>query len=172
MAGKIFDTRGRLAASCLLTLKGTNQAYEPAECGSIGKGVEYIAQSRAIARLNQMQNVVSKSGINANIQWEVVLPSGKHPDILVYNRDDPSVPLQVIEVKGTWSRYYNQTQRQITGYIQELQTVVGPAYTVVPGTVLNGTVDSFRGPSRDLRCNWFRCVCHVLRLHQQCSWNA
>ncbi|MCA4135757.1 hypothetical protein, partial [Arthrobacter sp. M4] len=69
----MFTSRGRIEDKCLVQPKGApiNKGvfrtppdyYERAECGSNGDGIEYIAQARAIARLNAMSPSGSKAGI-------------------------------------------------------------------------------------------------------------
>jgi hypothetical protein len=151
VAGQLFNTRGRLVPSCLTNLKDMTQSYEPSECGkSNQRQIEYIAQARAIARLNEMQMFPSKTGINANLQWEVGLPNSESPssplraDIVIYDRNDPAVPVQIIEVKGEWNRDYDRTFDQIQGYLGALRSKIGSQYNAVEGSALNGTVDTFR----------------------------
>ncbi|RPF21309.1 VWD domain-containing protein [Myceligenerans xiligouense] len=104
-------SRGQLLATCFNSAKAAlpDALYGRTECKN-GGGTqdEAIAQARYIQRLNDA-GVYGKpatvGGISPDIQWEVKYSKpagaamGGRPDVVVYDRDDPNGPLEVVEVK-------------------------------------------------------------------------
>lgn len=106
-------SRGGLRADCFNSAKAAlkDALYGRTECRNGGAGTtqdEAIAQGRYIQRLNDSGvygKPVTVGGISPDIQWEVAYPKppgaamAGRPDVVVYDRDDPNGPLEVVEVK-------------------------------------------------------------------------
>ncbi len=78
--------------------------YRLSECKGSTKTMqaEAVAQARAIAQLNAAGvygDSAPTGGITPNLQWETTLPSGGEPDLLLYDRNDPSGPVGLGELK-------------------------------------------------------------------------
>jgi hypothetical protein len=134
IAGVAATTRGRLNPVCLngpSAFKTPPAFYVPRECGGNGLGGEAIAQARAISTLNANGThdaPAAPGGIAPNIQWETSPGTGRRSDILVYDRNDTTVPIQIIEVKGTWNQTYEEAGDQLNGYVgtwRNLNAVTG-----------------------------------------------
>ena len=129
IAGSVYSTRQRITDdSCFANPKATQlpnptnpfpAIYRKSGCKD-PKGTRYqvesVAQARMIAQLDLQsphgdvtQNLPGTPNISPNIQWEVAVPGASgnpiYPDILVYNRTDPTGAISIIEnkVKGTAS---------------------------------------------------------------------
>jgi hypothetical protein len=133
---------------CLLEPKAIsefNPEYRPGDCGikpcdNKLLPAEAIAQARLIAQINQHKVYGDQSigGISANIQWEPRIPNSSgqqirgcganriqrylRPDLLLYKRGDPSVPLEVAEIKQTppMGSGRGLALTQATAYVNEL----------------------------------------------------
>ncbi len=92
--------------------------------------------------LNSVDPARSSVGISPNLQWEIQLPTGDRPDILVYDRTSIASVLQVIEVKGRWNQDYGLVEFQLHGYLDQLAKLTGK--TLSQGTNLAGYTDSYR----------------------------
>ncbi|MFI2486114.1 VWD domain-containing protein [Promicromonospora kroppenstedtii] len=110
IAEEVRGSRSGLLDACFNAAKAAlaNAIYTRHECHK-GYGVqaEAIAQGRAIQKLNSA-GVYGKAavagGITPDIQWEVTYPgtTGKKSgriDILLYDKDDPIAPIELVEVK-------------------------------------------------------------------------
>lgn len=105
-------SRGQLLATCFNSAKAAlaDALYGRTECKN-GRGTtqdEAIAQARYIQRLNDAGvygKPVTVGGISPDIQWEVKyskrpgIDRGGRPDVVVYDRDNPNGPIEVVEVK-------------------------------------------------------------------------
>ena len=81
IAGVWVNTRSKIKASCFSYAPSLvlDAIYGEHECGSTGRGAEFIAQSRAIARLNMDSGLPSLTGINAGIQPRTCTSSPSRP---------------------------------------------------------------------------------------------
>lgn len=120
--GHLMFTRALHEEDCLTGEHATdfNRVYVPGECGSSsGRGVERIAHSRAIARLNiaRAKKHTPVGEVHPDIQWEMYIDKpmkdppqkvGMRPDIVLYNHSDHSDSIsnqvEIIEVKITNGR--------------------------------------------------------------------
>lgn len=118
------STRLGLRADCIESAKAlqSNPLYSVTECRA-GRGVqaEAIAQARAIAQLNDagVHGDRATEGITANLQWEVRYPGGQ-VDLLVYDRTDTAVPIELVELKGVWNGGERAARDQLGRYVRDL----------------------------------------------------
>ena len=150
IAGTQFPTRQRITRlECferdLATWKPSADRPAPALYPRSGckegsrQQIESIAQSRMIAQLDAdgpegdtSENDGVPAEISANIQWEVQIPnldqSGaiQYPDIMVYDRDNSSAPIKVIENKLSTTSL-PKIQQQLDRYMRSLRGSVAEA---------------------------------------------
>jgi hypothetical protein len=100
-----------------------NDAYNPGECGSHGRGAEAIAQARFLNKHGGGQGELT--GLSPNWQFEADIPNAvdyKRADILYYPVMDNalSMPIQVFEVKGNWAAGATKINNQVKAYVDGL----------------------------------------------------
>lgn len=99
-----------------------NALYTRVECrGGRGVQAEAIAQARAIASFNSKPalsgGATDPGKISSHIQWEVRGPHGR-VDILVYDPDDSSGDIQIVELKQVEYGGLPAARAQISRYVQ------------------------------------------------------
>lgn len=131
VAEKVRSTRSGLNQLCLVDGKALlpNPWYTKQECRTGRTGnieAEAIAQARAIARLD-LQGVhgdaFTPGSISANLQWEVRYPN-RRVDILMYDRQTPNAPIELIEVRQDPPRGTGEAAavRRLTDYVNNFPT--------------------------------------------------
>ncbi|WP_423464301.1 VWD domain-containing protein [Promicromonospora sp. MS192] len=156
IAEEVRGSRSGLLDGCFNASKAAlaNALYTRHECHK-GYGVqaEAIAQGRAIQKLNSA-GVYGKApvvgGVSADIQWEVTYPgtTGKKSgriDILLYDKDDPIAPIELVEVKKKPKRVEAETQ--LARYLQDFPR--GANNRLARARDLSGYSDTFRVLVRD-----------------------
>ena len=142
IAGVTMNTRSRIDADCLLDPEARTPGfiYDEQQCGGVGSAAELIAQMRAIARLNDVIDSRSSTGISPDIQWEFGLGSGGgRGDILYYNsKDGQPANAQIYEVKILGVASYPGVGVQLGGYLRAF-----------PSGAAAGTVLSTKGIALD-----------------------
>jgi hypothetical protein len=121
--GVLLITRGRINQACFntATVMTFERVYTRRECGGNGAGVEYIAQSRAVGKMDVWRGVTLGTGINPDVQWEVGI-LGKRTDILWYDHTKTTqTDVFVLEAKQSTSSDFDDWSSQLTDrYINPL----------------------------------------------------
>jgi hypothetical protein len=92
--------------------------YKIEDCRPGGLQAENTAQARVVAQLNAagVFGDTSLTGITPNLQWETQVPGSRlRPDLLLYNRNDPTGPVGLVEMKGDWSAA--DPVAEVAGYV-------------------------------------------------------
>ncbi|MBY8872286.1 VWD domain-containing protein [Micromonospora sp. PLK6-60] len=134
----LLRTRGRLkpGPTCLLG-RPAGRIYVSRECGGNGRGLEYIAQARAVAYLNEkLEPALVGTGVTPKVQWEVEVGSpSDRADILYYEPDAATPRMHVIEARSSATGRFAAAPGDVARYVAKLKAL--PMADVVPGTILD-----------------------------------
>ncbi|MDQ1294879.1 MAG: hypothetical protein QG608_2764, partial [Actinomycetota bacterium] len=129
IAEETRSTRVRLLNSCITGAKALqpDATYSKLECrGGGGIQAEAIAQARTIAQLNARGTYgpSSPGGISPNLQWETQIPGGGRPDLFIYDRDNPTSDVGLVEMKidaAGGGKGLNEAIKDMTAYLRAFQ---------------------------------------------------
>lgn len=103
IAEALTSTRGYVDPVCITDAR-SRTVYSIGDCKAGGIQAEAMAQARAVSQLNAagVYGDVAVGGVTANLQWETVIPGGRRPDLLLYDRKNPGGAVGIVEMKGSW----------------------------------------------------------------------
>ncbi|HEY3871923.1 MAG TPA: VWD domain-containing protein [Actinocrinis sp.] len=123
-----LGNRAGTATSCILDPQALvpGAVYQTDDCLPGALNAEPLAEARVIAQLNQagVYGDTSATGITPNVQWETVVPgTASRPDLLLYNRNDPTQKVGLVEMKGTWSS--DDPVQEVSDYVSQWNAAGG-----------------------------------------------